>query len=321
MDQLPQPLAGRAAKRPPWRHSHHLDRHRFVGGVRALLLAVVLPRRHDGGPRRRAWGGGGFGGGGADSPAAAVHSAAGALREVGDRDASFEGRTRALTALPPQAAEARTHARFAISAIHVSDRYALYPVVYGAIAGLAAFGGAGDFLAGGKSAHWASPWPPARSSCCRFCSNGCRCGCRWFPSASNITTRAISRIANSPRIFWRQSERKPGIVFFVSLGERYVEIIANRDVHQRCEQPAWDAIVAEFANAAATGARRRWLGRRGGPLRQIAGNALSGEMNSSLYRGGPNIFTVEKPVVPAFNRDLWRDPDWKESFCCRPVAA
>ena len=51
---------------------------------------------------------------------------------------SHDERTRLHAAC--EAAEKRTKARFELVTVPISDRYALYPIVYGAIVGLAAFG-------------------------------------------------------------------------------------------------------------------------------------------------------------------------------------
>jgi putative membrane protein len=47
-----------------------------------------------------------------------------------------------------------------------------------------------------------------------------------------------------------QSDRKTGILLFVSLGERYVEVVTDRDVDLKVPQPVWDAIIKDFTAAA-----------------------------------------------------------------------
>jgi putative membrane protein len=151
-----------------------------------------------------------------------------------------------------RAAEARTHARFAVSTLHVSDRYALYPVIYGAVAGMIILGALAIF------------WPNANL---RIAFTVAASGFvmlsllfEWLPLRLMLVPRHIKH-HHAHDLAHREfaahilapSERKPGIVFFVSLGERYVEIIANRDVHQLVAQPAWDAIIAEFTDAARQG--------------------------------------------------------------------
>jgi len=44
------------------------------------------------------------------------------------------------------------------------------------------------------------------------------------------------------------------VLLFVSLGERYVEIIADRDTHKLVPEGTWDGIVAEFVAKVTSGA-------------------------------------------------------------------
>jgi putative membrane protein len=42
-------------------------------------------------------------------------------------------------------------------------------------------------------------------------------------------------------------------LFFASLGERYVEIVASRDLHGRFGEEAWNRIVRAFSDSAKQG--------------------------------------------------------------------
>jgi putative membrane protein len=42
-------------------------------------------------------------------------------------------------------------------------------------------------------------------------------------------------------------------LFFVSLGERYVEVIADRNIHGRVAPDTWDRLVADFIAAVKAG--------------------------------------------------------------------
>lgn len=44
-----------------------------------------------------------------------------------------------------------------------------------------------------------------------------------------------------------------GVLFFVSLAERYVEIVADRGIHERVGEEAWRRIVAGFVDAVGQG--------------------------------------------------------------------
>jgi putative membrane protein len=44
------------------------------------------------------------------------------------------------------------------------------------------------------------------------------------------------------------------VLIFVSLGERYAEILADRETHARLGASAWEKILADYMVAAKTGA-------------------------------------------------------------------
>ena len=150
------------------------------------------------------------------------------------------------------AAETRTRARLVVVTLPVSDRYALFPALYGAVvamavlAGLALFApamplrtaffiGAAVFAA----VSFSLDWMPLRLAC--------------VPRRiKHAHARALAHHAFAARVL-AQTERKPGITLFVSLGERYVEVVTDRDVDLKVPQSTWDAIIADFTAAAARG--------------------------------------------------------------------
>lgn len=151
-----------------------------------------------------------------------------------------------------QAAEARTHARFALAAIHLSDRYALYPLAYGAVAGLVVLGVLAIFLPG-ISLRWGF-----FASAITFVTLSLLFD--WLPLRLLLVPKHIKhRHAHdfAHREFashiLAKTDRKPGVVFFVSMGERYVEIVADREIHKLMPQETWDGIVARFTDAARKG--------------------------------------------------------------------
>jgi putative membrane protein len=150
------------------------------------------------------------------------------------------------------AAEARARARFVTVAMPVSDRYTLFPLVYGAIVGLAAFGIVALF--------WnAMPLRTAFPIVAGIFV-GASALLDWLPLRLLIVPRHVKRghahdmahRAFAAHIL-AHPEPKPGVLFFVSLGERYVEVIAGRGVHQLVPQETWDAIVTEFSKVAREG--------------------------------------------------------------------
>ena len=49
------------------------------------------------------------------------------------------------------------------------------------------------------------------------------------------------------------SHHRNGVLFFVSLGERYVEVIADRNIHSRVASDTWDRLVGDFIAAVKAG--------------------------------------------------------------------
>jgi putative membrane protein len=146
------------------------------------------------------------------------------------------------------AAESKTHAHIAVCIVPASDRYALYPVVW---AGVAAFA-----VAAGLAA-----FHPALSLRLAFLIEAaifCLFGLlfEWRPlrlrfvpkharraHAANLARREFAaRILEAPK--------HDGILLFVSLAERYVEIIASPDLRARVDGQAWNAIVRDFIASA-----------------------------------------------------------------------
>lgn len=149
-------------------------------------------------------------------------------------------------------AQARTNARFALVIVPASDRYALFPLVYGA--SLA-------FLAGAMLAVF---WPNV----------GLRLGfgvmvaaflaasllLDWWPLRLALVPKRIKH-AHARDLAYREfaacvlanRKQESGMVFFVSLGERYIEILADRAVHERVGEQAWRSVVSGFVAAAKVG--------------------------------------------------------------------
>ena len=149
-------------------------------------------------------------------------------------------------------AQARTNVRFTLMIVPLSDRYAMVPVAWAGIIALAV------------GAALALCWQEI----------GLRLG--FFMEAAAFAATALLleimplRLALVPprlkqmrarNIAHREfgasilaaEERHGGLVFFASLGERYVEIIADRIVHGRVGQAAWDQIVRDFSARARSG--------------------------------------------------------------------
>ena len=147
------------------------------------------------------------------------------------------------------AAESRTHVHVAVSIVPASDRYLLYPVAWGALAALAAAGiiaiGWRDFPV--REAYVVQALVFVVLSVVL----------EWWPLRLRLVPRrirrhranALARAEFAARVL-ASRERKGGVLIFVSLGERYAEILADRETHARIGAAAWDKILADFIAAA-----------------------------------------------------------------------
>jgi putative membrane protein len=146
------------------------------------------------------------------------------------------------------ALERRTSAVFALAIVSVSDRYALFPMVWSALIALAATGvlallrpdlGIADgFLVDAAlfaALALALDWLPLRL--------------RLVPRRiKHAHARQLAHREFAARIL-ASAQHRNGVLFFVSLSERYVEVIADRDIHARVPEGTWDKIVADFIAA------------------------------------------------------------------------
>jgi putative membrane protein len=143
------------------------------------------------------------------------------------------------------AAEARAQAHIAFVAVPISDRYALYPIVWGALtafvaAGIASFVWHHLNFRDGFAAEAVLfclvslilEWPPLKLVIVPTHIKHAR-------ARAFAHREFASRILASP-------ERRGGVLLFVSLGERYAELIADREAHTRVGQETWDRIFAGF---------------------------------------------------------------------------
>jgi putative membrane protein len=150
------------------------------------------------------------------------------------------------------AGEARAGAHIAFVAIPASDRYALYPIVWAALIAFVAAGIAAFALVhvsfqqcfAGEAILFVLlsvifEWHPLKLLLVpvRF---------KRGHAQAFAYGEFAARILASP-------ERRGGVLLFVSLGERYAELLADREAHARVGQAAWDAILVDFVAAAKKG--------------------------------------------------------------------
>lgn len=173
------------------------------------------------------------------------------------------------------AAQAGTRAKFAFVAVKASDHYAWFPVVWAAIISLAATG----------VLSLARPELPIGAG---FVINAAA-----FVVLTLVFDIWPLRVALVPERFkrialhsaaWRayaahlisKDEEDNGVMLFVSLAERHLEIVAEREAHARAPEGSWERIVADSTRA------MRRLGVADGLVQAIQGCA--GELARAFPR-------------------------------------
>jgi putative membrane protein len=149
-------------------------------------------------------------------------------------------------------AQARTQSIFSLAVVPASDRYHLYPIVWGA--GLALFVLCGVAVG--------APHVGLRMASAIVLTVFLVASLllEWQPLRMLAVPKRIKH--DHARAFAHRQfavhvlshpEKKGGVLFFVSLAERYAEIIADHALHQAAGPAAWDKIVGDFTSAAAQG--------------------------------------------------------------------
>ena len=131
---------------------------------------------------------------------------------------------------------------------------------------------------------------PARPSA-GYTSTSCSC---WYSSCSAPCVLSIpglhlllvprrvkharaSRLAKAQ--FYQQgvhlTPHHSGVLFFVSLAERYVEIVADKGIHEKLGEAHWQGIIDKFVAQCEPGRGDGWLRRRHRRVRCRHGRALS----------------------------------------------
>lgn len=146
----------------------------------------------------------------------------------------------------------RTSARIAVLTVPVSDRYKLYSLVYAAAAALLTFTVIAAYFSD-LSLRTAFMVTAGAAIVTGLITE-------YLPvrlllisrHAKNWECWELSHRAFAARIL-AQNDRKTGILFFVSFGERYVEVVTDRDVDLHVPQRVWDAIIKAFLLEAKAG--------------------------------------------------------------------
>ena len=158
------------------------------------------------------------------------------------RSLTHEERHRVESAL--NAIEQRTAARLAVVVVPASDRYSLFPLVWGPLGALLIVAAVSAFRPGlGIRASILIQVPATILLMLLF---------DYFPIRIALVPKSIKQSharhlahCEFTAHVARQSHRNL-ILFFISLGERYVEVIADRGVHPLVPNGIWEKIVQEF---------------------------------------------------------------------------
>ncbi|HZC45525.1 MAG TPA: TPM domain-containing protein [Candidatus Acidoferrum sp.] len=146
----------------------------------------------------------------------------------------------------------RTSADFALVIVPASDRYTLYPPLWAAIIALLATG-------------IVALLRPGYSIRTGFMINGALFAALalvldWTPIRMLLVPTEVKR-RHARELAHREfavrivapGTRRDGVMFFVSIGERYAEILADRDIHALAPAGTWNRIVDEFLAAVKAG--------------------------------------------------------------------
>jgi putative membrane protein len=150
------------------------------------------------------------------------------------------------------AAEARTGAHIVTSIVPASDRYGLFPIVWAALIALLT----GGVLAFFERAMFARENFAIEAAVFVVLS----LIFDWWPVRLRLVPRHVRHVRASAfahreyaaRILGHDSG-KGGVMVFVSLGERYAEVIGDRALHARVGSEGWNRIVVSLVSAAKSG--------------------------------------------------------------------
>lgn len=156
----------------------------------------------------------------------------------------FSASDRERVARAVDAAQRSTQAKFAFVAVPASDHYAWFPIVWAAAAALVATGalalvrpglgiGTGFAVDAGVFALLSLVFD-------------------WWPIRVRLVPERFKRIALTSAAhrayaahLMSKDDEDNGVMLFVSLAERHLEIVAEREAHARVPDGTWDRIVAD----------------------------------------------------------------------------
>lgn len=143
------------------------------------------------------------------------------------------------------AAETRTGAEFVVVVAHASDQYAAFPLLWSALLALVIGGGAALALPSitGRTIFIVEAIVFIVSGLILYAKP---LRFRLVPKA--IRTECARRLARLQfaSLVHERTRGEVGLLLFVSLAERHVEILADHGIASRVPQPVWQKIVDDF---------------------------------------------------------------------------
>ena len=140
--------------------------------------------------------------------------------------------------------EQSTSAHLAVVVVPASDRYSLFPMVWGQLGALLIVGIVAAFRPGlGIRASLLIQLPAMIALTLLF---------DWLPIRIALVPKPIQQ-SHARQLANREfavrvvdGSHRNRVLFFVSLAERYVEVIADRGVHSLVPDGTWNKIVSDF---------------------------------------------------------------------------
>ena len=146
-------------------------------------------------------------------------------------------------------AEGRTGIHLAVVVVPASDRYFMYPLAYGAFFALV--------LGGAIALVWPSTMIGAAVLGETLAFVAFSLVFDWLPLRLLLVPPSVQRARGRDLAHREFASRiltthRGGMLLFVSQGEHYVELLADRQTHVRVGQDAWERIVGQLAGDAKT---------------------------------------------------------------------
>ncbi|MBY0509378.1 MAG: TPM domain-containing protein [Rhodospirillaceae bacterium] len=166
------------------------------------------------------------------------------------RALSPEERTRIEAAVA--AAETHTSAEFALVVAQASDHYAAFPLLWSAVLALAAGGAIAITLPSTSGAVIFAIQATLFVAACLIL-HARPLGFRMVPAAVRQEhARRLARLQFASLVQER-THGDVGLLLFVSLAERHVEILVDRGIADRISETAWQKIIDDFVAAVRAG--------------------------------------------------------------------